>query len=162
MSTNNIITICSVAVSLVVSVITICVELHKFRKESYNKRVTEERIKWLNKVRDDYSIVMAAYTLKSGTHNNRECSIDEETYNNRMYEAEKARFDLISSLNTNKEDGNEYNLFLKTVLEDMDFCSNYSEQLPDKEDIEIFKIYMNKMLEKEWSKSKDESKGQIK
>ena len=43
------------------TVLTGLITLITFNVELRNKRITAERIAWLNKVREDYSIIMAAY-----------------------------------------------------------------------------------------------------
>ena len=125
-------------------------------REIYNKSVTAERIKWLNKVREDYSIIMAAFEINiSGNSNQNEPRIDKNEYDRRMYEAEKARYDLISRLNTSTFDGNEFNYELKSILKKVNFASGDVNELKNKK--ETFMVYMNCMLEQEWQKSKKES-----
>ena len=136
--------------------LTAFISIYSLNKESYNKRVTEERIRWLNKVREDYSIIMAAYEcFASGLSNKNEPRIDKQEYDNRMYEAEKARYDLISRLRTSKYKGNEYNDTIKKILRKMNFTSGNAYIKPEEK--EIFISYMNLMLEQEWDKTKKEA-----
>lgn len=158
MDTGQIITLCSVLATLIVGFASLVVEHRLSRKESYNKRVTEERIKWLNKVRDDYSKIMAALTLKNDSYCNKDLYIDQNEYNNRMYEADVAKYDLISRLNTSTYEGNEYNEILKEFLINLSFSTGSEDKLPKEEKVKLFMTYMNLMLEKEWKKSKKETK----
>ena len=53
MEIGQVITLFGIAVPSLLSILTLAYEIRKNRKESYNKRITEERIRWLEKVRDD-------------------------------------------------------------------------------------------------------------
>ena len=147
--------------ALSAAIITAVVGIITFKLESRAKRVTEERVKWLNIVRADYSIIMAAYELKKSSINNfRELKVNKEDYDKIMFEAEKARYDLISRLNTNTYEGNEYNYPIKHVLLKMKFVVamdfNSDKPMVNNNDIEKLMKYMNLMLEREWNKSKKE------
>lgn len=147
--------------TLTAAIITAVVGIITFKLESRAKRVTEERVKWLNIVRADYSIIMAAYELKKSSINNfRELKVNKEDYDKIMFEAEKARYDLISRLNTNTYEGNEYNYPIKHVLLKMKFVAamdfNSDKPMVNNNDIEKLMKYMNLMLEREWNKSKKE------
>ena len=154
--------IVSIVITSIISIAGIMVPaiigIFQFKKESYNKRVTEERIRWLNKVREDYSTIMAAYDLKHAGINNY-CSpqVDKNYYDQMMFEATQAKYNLISRLNTNKLEGNEYNYYLKDILSKMEFIATEKYVFSD-EEILLFKEYMNLMLEQEWQKSKKETK----
>lgn len=140
------------------TVLTGLITLITFKVELRNKRITAERIAWLNKVREDYSIIMAAYEcLIVGNCNEQEPKIDKAEYDKRMFEAEKAKYDLMSRLRTTKFEGNEYNYMLKEILKQMTFSNGDIKDHRLDKNIEKFKTYMNGMLEKEWDKSKKES-----
>ena len=145
--------IITAAVTLICVIITAVVSVHNINKESYNKRVTEERIKWLNKVRMDYSIIMATIELNC-REEMKSCHMNMETYDNRIYMAEMAKYDLISRLNTSKFSGNEYNYILKDILTNTCFAEGNIDFLKQNKD--DFIKYMNLMLEREWDKSKKE------
>lgn len=62
--------IISSILALVGTFLTIFLSVKKVSKDYYNRSITQERIKWLNKMRSDFGIVMAAWNLKqSGTNN---------------------------------------------------------------------------------------------
>ena len=143
--------------TLVGVIVTAAVSVKNLKKESYNKRVTEERVNWLNKVREDYSIIMGAYELKyAGDHNSEEPSIDKNEYDKKMIEAEQAKYDLISRLRVSAYSGNEYNASLKDILFEMHFVKYQKRLTPQKE--AEFVMNMNFMLEAEWDKCKKETR----
>ena len=161
LSEESIVQIVAAAIAAVATIlgvaITAWVSVRNLKKESYNKRVTEERINWLNRVRADYSVIMCAYELKHAGHNNSDPpGIDKNEYDKRMLEAEKAKYDLISRLRESPYPGNEYNPLLKSILLEMRFIPE--QDAFDKEKIAKFISYMNFMLEAEWDKCKEETR----
>lgn len=161
MSIGEIISLLTLIGTLLLGFVGLIIEQRMNRKESFNKRVTEERIKWLNKVRDDYSKIMAALSLKKNSFCNKDSYNDQNEYNKNMYEAEIAKYDLISRLNTSTYEGNEYNKDLKDFLLKLSFSIGTETTLPKDEETKLFMIYMNLMLEKEWQKSKKETKSNV-
>ena len=136
-------------------ILTALFGIHKWKKESYAKRITESRIEWLERVRGDYSIIMAAYETKYATSNNQQSPVEKDEYNQRMFEAEKARYDLISRLKESPSPSNKYNSVLKEILRKMDYIKT-GNKLSDQEK-EQFILYMNFMLEDVWDECKKET-----
>ena len=101
---------------------------------------------------------MAAIYLKKTSNCNVDNFIDTNVYNERMYEGDVAKFDLISRLNTSTFKGNEFNFTLKTFLENVQLSTGVQNEFPNDDQIEIFMFFMNKMLEQEWQKSKKETR----
>lgn len=139
--------------------VTAYVSVRKLKKESYNKRVTEERIRWLNTMRSLYGTIIAGWKMKTaGDNNSQGCKIQKEYYDEKMYEAEKAKAEFISRLNTTTSYGNQYNPFIKSVLEQMDFIKKVDSEKFDELNSAVGKMnkVVNMMLEQEWHKSKEE------
>lgn len=143
--------------------ITAIVSVYSLKKESYNKRVTEERIKWLNKRRELYGTIMAAWKLKKEHINNpneyNNSNNFKGFYAKKRFEAERAKAEFISRLNTSTYSGNEYNFYIKEVVQEMNFINEIKEnelkELDDK--IKKMQVYVNKRLEQEWQRSKEET-----
>ena len=141
--------------------LTIFLSVKKVSKDYYNRSITQERIKWLNKMRSDFGIVMAAWNLKqSGTNNYYNPQINKDFYDEKMFEAEKAKAEIISRLKTSKLEDNEFNLSIKVTLYKINFIKEMTmEEMNQMEDeIELMRINMNNMLEAEWEKSKEEAR----
>lgn len=152
-------TIAAAVISVLGVALTAFISVKNIKKESFNKRVTEERIRWLNKMRELYGIIIAAWNMKKASHNNYFLpNFDTNFYNEKMVEAEKAKAEFISRLNTSTYFGNEYNFFIKKVLMEMKFIENIDDFQVFEEKIERMNVYVNKMLENEWKKSKKETK----
>ena len=154
--TENLTSILVAIIGLFGVILTALFGIQKWKKESYAKRITESRIEWLERVRSDYSIIMAAYETKYGISNNEESRIETNEYEQRMFEAEKARYDLISRLRESPSPSNRYNRTLKELLRKMDFIKS-GKELSDQEK-EQFIAKMNFMLEDVWDECKKETK----
>lgn len=138
--------------------VTAAFSVRTAKKESYNKRVTEERIKWLNTMRSLYGTIIAAWKMKRASVNNYyNPNFDVGFYNKMMFEAEKAKAEFISRLNTSKYDTNQYNFQIKDILQRIDFIKGIDEKYMDdyQKGIELMDFYVNKMLEQEWGRSKE-------
>lgn len=150
---SAIIAFAGVCITGIISVIAI-------KREIYSKRVIQERIKWLNTFRNYWSDFMSAWETKRNSVNNRYApNFDVKDYNDLMIKGEKARYYMISMLNTNTVKGNECNYLLKDYLKRM----NLIKEIPINE-LENFDSEMNdlleccnRMLEKVWQKAKKES-----
>lgn len=150
---SAIIAFVGVCITGIISVIAI-------KREIYSKRVIQERIKWLNTFRNYWSDFMSAWETKRNSVNNRYApNFDVKDYNDLMIKGEKARYYMISMLNTNTVKGNECNYLLKEYLKRM----NLIKEIPINE-LENFDLEMNdlieccnRMLEKVWQKAKKES-----
>lgn len=154
----------SLAVALIAFLgvfLTATCTMRSAQRESYNKRVTEERIKWLNTMRSLYGTIMAAWKMKSASVNNYfPPNFDVKFYNEMMFEAEKAKAEFLSRLNTSKYETNQFNFQIKDILERIDFIRevplNRVEEL--QKGVELMNVYVNKMLEQEWDRSKEETR----
>lgn len=148
--------------------LTAIVSLIVFKRQSWLKTVSESRNHWLNEFREEFSIIVGA--IKIIQINNYECLfIKSPDYTKRteikdrdhfdlikmIYKAEIAKAKLITRLNTNKVEGNEYNFALKRILYDLKFEKEYV----DKIELEPLQEMVDIVLENEWKKIKREAKG---
>ena len=135
--------------------------IRKINKETYSKRVIEERTKWLLKFRELWGDFMSAWEAKSTSVNNfYNPKFDKDKYNDLMIRGENARYQLISMLNTNTVSNNECNFLLKYYLEKMNLIKKISVKdmkLIDSEKSNILNC-CNRVLEKVWQRAKKESK----
>ena len=72
-----------------------------------------------------------------------------------ILEAEEARYVLITRINTNKFEGNEYNFRYKEILKEIKFDKTIKESFNKDEFLDL----TNLILETEWQKIKRESRG---
>ena len=150
---STIIAFAGVCITGIISVIVI-------KREIYSKRVIQERIKWLNTFRNYWGDFMSAWEAKRNSVNNRyEPNFDVKDYNNLMIKGEKARYYMISMLNTNTVQGNECNYLLKDYLKRMNLIKEIPINELEKFDSEMNDLLecCNRMLEKVWQKAKKES-----
>lgn len=150
---SAIIAFVGVCVTGIISVIVI-------KREIYSKRVIQERIKWLNTFRNYWSDFMSAWETKRNSVNNRYApNFDVKDYNDLMIKGEKARYYMISMLNTNTIQGNECNYLLKAYLKRMNLIKEIPINELEKFDLEMNDLIecCNRMLEKVWQKAKKES-----
>ena len=140
--------------------ITGIISVTVIKKEIYSKRVIQERIKWLNIFKNHWGNFMSAWEVKRNSVNNHyEPNFDVKSYNELMIKGEKARYYMISMLNTNSIEGNECNFLLKQYLKRMNLVKEIpiNELQQRDEKMEEFIECCNRMLEKVWQKAKKES-----
>ena len=152
--------ILSGAIAFIGVCVTGIISVTVIKKEIYSKRVIQERIKWLNIFRNHWGDFMSAWEVKRNSVNNRyEPNFDVKSYNELMIKGEKARYYMISMLNTNSIEGNECNFLLKQYLKRMNLVKEIpiNELQQRDEKMEEFIECCNRMLEKVWQKAKKES-----
>ena len=132
-------------------IITAVVSLIVYKAQRYSENVSKERMNWLRQFRDE--IEKISIGLKLNNHYCCKCpfkNFDEKA--KYLLEAEGARYKLISRLNTNNLEGNQFNLELKRELERMDFSQPHKEKY-----MRRIMFLANAILEREWQKVKKES-----
>lgn len=160
---TGLITVIGVAITALVSFITL-------RRQSWQRLVSESRNHWLNEFRNEFSIVVGTIKIIQNKKYNGyfEHSFIENVKDNNngivsydyikmIHEGEIAKAKLLTRLNTNKFQGNEYNFALERILLDLRFEYCYLESF------QVSKLHqlVNLILESEWNKVKSESKGEL-
>ena len=108
--------------------LTIYVGFRQFRENKWCENVSKERIIWLKEFRREVGKIMKAYEILSN-YNYCKCSkcknINDKNVMCKMddaiLEAEESRCVLITRINTNKIEGNEYNFRYKEILKEIKF-----------------------------------------
>lgn len=141
--------------AIVVSLLSILLNFYMNKKTSFINTVTAERVKWLNKLRDNISSFCGL------THHWVMSNIDDQKKQEILQELDKLRYLIKLQLNPfNPKEKELYNKIAKKIDEIPD--------LTDKED--KFKNAFNELisesqvvLKNEWEKVKDEAeKGRVK
>ncbi len=156
--------------------ITALITYYQFRKEQWQKSVSDSRNHWLNCFRDEFGVLAGYIEFLQSYECQEELEIitevfpkenevtigyntpinKEEKCSKKLLEALNAKNKLYTRINTNSSTlGNEYNEAYKLLLESIDF-SKITEF-----DLDLFKKLTNLILEKEWQKVKRETKGDI-
>lgn len=152
-------------ISVIGVLISVLVGFYQYKQSKWNEYVSKERTIWLKEFREEYSLIMQAYYVSKHLENDKlvlknseddkgksiefECKQREEIICNGI----KAKYKLITRINTNNLRNNKYNAAYKELLSSIDFISN--EHFDENE----FKELTNKILEDEWKKVKKEARG---
>lgn len=136
-------------IALIGIIITATLSVVALNRNSWNQTVSQSRNHWLNEFREEFSIIIGTmyYILT--------VNCNQDNMNDKIYKAEIARAKLFTRINTNKLEGNEYNASLKSILNEIQFDSNYIS----KKNIYALQEMVNRILEVEWEKVKKESRG---
>ena len=134
--------------------------IHQYNRQIWSNNVSNERMKWLVSFREEVGLIMKAlkcidenaFKMKCNNESNKSTCKELSKI---ILDGEEARFKLISRINTNKIDGNEYNFAYKRILLDIKFDGT------DKINYESFMELTNLILEEEWQKVKKEAKGEF-
>ena len=153
------------SISVIGVLISVLVGFYQYKQSKWNEYVSKERTIWLKEFREEYSLIMQAYYVSKHLENDKlvlksgeagkginiefECKQREEIICNGI----KAKYKLISRINTNNPRNNIYNNEYKELLSSIDYISN------KKFDEKRFKELTNKILEDEWKKVKREARG---
>ena len=141
---------------------TVFVGFIQFKKNKWSENVSKERTIWLKEFRQEVGKIMKAYEIlsvqdcykccacKNNNKKNIICGMNEV-----ILEAEEARYVLITRINTNKFEGNEYNFRYKEILKEIKFDKTIKESFNKDEFLDL----TNLILETEWQKIKRESRG---
>ena len=142
---------------------TVFVGFRQFRENKWCENVSKERTIWLKEFRKEVGKIMKAYEILSnqncfkcsgcGNNNyqNALCRMDEI-----ILEAEESRYVLITRINTNKIEGNEYNFRYKEILKKIKFDNNIKKTFNKEEFLNL----TNLISEEEWKKDKKEARGE--
>lgn len=123
-------------------------------RDLYARSISTSRMEWINNFREEISIIVATVRTFSDKKNNEK---NDDNFNMRILEAEKARAKLLLRLNLDtSKPGNEYNRVMLEVLSDFDF-RNPSPN--DEQKVKILIDLTRKILEPEWKKVKREAEG---
>ena len=141
-------TIIAAVITVIGVALTAIFTYMQFKKQQWNETVVKEREKWLKSFRDELGNVMLAYELLA-SNNFKGCNNCDV-----IKKGIKSKYILISRLNTNSVEGNEYNFEYKELLNKLQF----SPQINFKEfDPKRFIELSNLILEREWQKVKEET-----
>lgn len=151
-------------ITVVGVLLTALITYYQFRKEQWQKSVSDSRNHWLNDFRDEFGVLAGyiEYLKKYGCQqlpgNDSNTADDEDNKrgerSKELLEALNAKNKLYTRINTNSSTmGNEYNEAYKLTLESINF--NKIKEF----DLDLFKKLTNLILEKEWQKVKKETKG---
>ena len=139
-------------ITVVGAVITAVITYHEHKKQQWIGTVAKERIDWLKSFREEIGkIVLAVHEFNKHIEDKDNC---HSNYNETIQNGDSAKYVLISRLNTNSIDGNEFNFSFKEMLLGIDF---YGRSKIDFDDEEFMRL-ANLILEKEWAKIKEETK----
>lgn len=153
------------------TIATILVGVFNYKRTRWSENVSKERMEWIKSFRIEVGKIMKAYAVIKNTTQAASSSSNQTTDTNTnkpanlninpqidiesiKTEAEEARYMLITRINTNIIDGNEYNPEYKKILQKLDF--NNVSNFPEKRFMELTNI----ILEAEWQKVKKEAKGE--
>lgn len=137
-------------------ILTAVISFHQYKQTKWNENVSKERALWLKEFRKEFGLIMKAYALIQSDEKETEDSKKECIENcNIILDAEEARYVLISRINTNKLEGNEFNFRYKELLKEIKFAKEGFKEEQMKELLNL----TNLILESEWQKIKKEAKG---
>lgn len=136
------------------AIVTFIIGIIKYKQTRWSENVSKERMEWIKSFRIEVGKIMKAYAVIKNTTQLANLNINPQTnIESIKAEAEEARYMLITRINTNIIDGNEYNPEYKKILQKLDF--NNVSNFPEKRFMELTNI----ILEAEWQKVKKEARG---
>jgi hypothetical protein len=164
--------IISLVTGLITGLVTALVTINTNNKNIWSESVSKSRMDWIVRFREEISIIVGSiqflqqFKEKEIKIEGKDKEINTEDKDNVsqfnirdiIYNALKARSSLLTRLNTNFSDGNEFNSSLTKLLNDIDFFN--ISALPTNYDNEIINITKD-ILEPEWQKVKKEAKGDV-